>query len=74
MRINNGVRHSLVIADVYSGMCGISRGRLAFLPSAPIALPTAVQATLGGKLALLTDVRQEPDGRSWSARFKVFGE
>jgi hypothetical protein len=67
--INNGRHAPLTIPDVFAGICGWSRGQVAFTPPAPISQPKAAYpATLDGSPVVLTNIQLASDGRSYTAQ------
>ena len=74
MNIDNGTRRNLTIQGVFEGLCGVSRGLLAFTPNRVGKAPaTARGGLLDGEPIMLRDVAQAEDGRSFTARFEVLG-
>ncbi len=69
MRIDNGERRPLIISGVFDGICGISRGVLAFTPNRSSKRPQdARSGILDGEPVMLVDVMPSPDGRAYTAR------
>jgi hypothetical protein len=72
MIINNGERKRLIIAGVFDGICGVSRGLVAFLPNRVGTPPELARGgLLDGDPIMLTEVQRAGEGPSYTARFQV---
>jgi hypothetical protein len=70
MIIDNGVRRELVIAGVFNGTCGESRGRLAFIPNRFEKRPEEQRGgLLDGNPIRLCDVHLDGEGPAYTAAY-----
>lgn len=70
MRIDNGSRKALIINGVFSGMAGVSRGFVSFVP-AGLGDPAAARVgSLAGVPIRIMPVK-DAEGPFWTSRFEV---
>lgn len=70
MKIDNGEWRHLVIAGVFDGLAGLSRGVLAFIPTQPNRKVESARAgTLDGEPVRLT-IERDGDGPVYLAKFE----
>ena len=72
MIIDNGRRARLIIAGVFDGMAGVSRGLVAFIPNRAGNKPEMARgAILDGDPVRLSDVQKAEGGPAYTARYQV---
>jgi len=70
MIVNNGERLPLTIREIaFSGLCGRSRGLIAFVPPVPIVgLKASYSAILDGRPVVLANVKVDDLGPGYTAQ------
>lgn len=69
--VDNGERLALTISGIFDGVCGVSRGTIAFVPNRTGRNPLqAAGAMLDGSPIRLSEVTRCPDG-SFTARYQA---
>lgn len=72
MIVDNGRRARLIIAGIFDGMAGVSRGQVAFVPNRAGAKPEMARGgILDGDPVRLSDVQKAAAGPSYTARYQV---
>lgn len=71
MIVDNGTQSRLVIPGVFEGMCGVSRGKLWFVPNSDRLDPARATVGILDEQAIRIQPVKDSNGPGWSARYEV---
>lgn len=71
MIVDNGTQSRLVVPGVFEGMCGVSRGKLWFVPNVDRLDPARATVAILDDKAIRIQPVKDSNGAGWSARYEV---